>query len=80
MKNNPYKILGVNPSMSLDEIKSKYRKLAKIYHPDRVNGDQDKFIEIQEAWEFLKSSGSKNFNKNMGIVTHETLFTFRRKK
>lgn len=32
---DPYKILGVSPSASDDEIKSAYRTLVKKYHPDR---------------------------------------------
>lgn len=34
---NAYEILGVNPSMSNDEIKIAFRTLALKYHPDRVN-------------------------------------------
>ena len=32
---DPYKILGVSPSASDDEVKDAYRKLVKKYHPDR---------------------------------------------
>lgn len=79
MKRNPYEILGVSPSMSEAEVKSAYRKLAKKYHPDGSEGDRYKFEEIQGAWEQLKNAGAKAFNRKVGIVTHKTLFTFRRK-
>lgn len=61
-----YKVLGINPGASKDEIKSAYRKLAKKYHPD-VNKDKDsevKFKEISEAYEALTNPKPKNFGFN----------------
>ena len=40
-----YKILGVSEDADAKEIKSKYRKLAMKYHPDRNPDDNKKFIE-----------------------------------
>ncbi|MDO5028449.1 MAG: J domain-containing protein [Bacillota bacterium] len=51
-----YQILGVDKAASKNEIKSKYRKLAKKYHPDLNPDDQEaqeKFKEISEAYEVL---------------------------
>ena len=51
-----YKILGVEPTATADEIKKAYRKLAIQYHPDKNQGDkaaEEKFKEISEAYDVL---------------------------
>ena len=50
---NNYQILGVDLNASFEEIKKKYRELARIYHPDKYNGNDDKFKEISKAYEVL---------------------------
>jgi hypothetical protein len=53
-----YSDLGVSPNASLEEIKSVYRALARIYHPD-VNRDEAatiKFRKITEAYEILSDA------------------------
>lgn len=44
--------LGLPPDSSLETIKSRFRELAKMYHPD-LGGDSRKFIEIVEIYRKL---------------------------
>jgi curved DNA-binding protein len=51
-----YKILGVNKTASVTEIKKAYRKLAMKYHPDHAKDDksaEEKFKKISEAYAVL---------------------------
>ncbi len=53
---NYYETLGVDKKASEADIKSAYRKLAKMYHPDLHPNDEAaaaKFKEINEAYEVL---------------------------
>jgi molecular chaperone DnaJ len=55
-KRDYYEVLGVGKTASDQEIKSAYRKLALMHHPDRNPGDkaaEDKFKEAAEAYAVL---------------------------
>jgi len=56
-----YRVLGVSKTATPEEIKSAYRRLAKIYHPDR-GADPDtekKFKEIQKAYAVLSDPAKR---------------------
>ena len=58
MIDDPYKILGVSPNATDEEIKQAYRRLAKLYHPDRNPGDEEaakKMQQINAAYEQIKN-------------------------
>lgn len=58
-----YKVLDVSKSATQAEIKKAYRKMAQLYHPDRVDSSQleetqKKMAEINEAYEVLGNEGN----------------------
>lgn len=58
-----YAVLGVPKSASQDEIKKKYRQLARELHPDKTKGDaklEEKFKAVSEAYDILSDSRKRS--------------------
>jgi len=45
--------LGLPPMVTRDEIKKRYRQLARRHHPDREGGDAREMESLNRAYELL---------------------------
>jgi len=61
---NPFQVLGLPENASQQEIKKAYRTLALKYHPDKEGGDEDKFREIQSAYDLINTEQKVKSYKN----------------
>ena len=68
MAKSLYKTLEIPENSSEAEIKKAYRKLARQYHPDinKEAGAEDKFKEINSAYEILSDKEKKRQYDQMG--------------
>ena len=67
---NYYKILGIPQNSSHEEIKNRYRELAKKLHPDKSKGEKtdDAMAEINKAYEILsKKDRKEKYDKHFNI-------------
>jgi len=55
-KRDYYEVLGVAKGASADEIKKAFRRGAVQHHPDKEGGNEEKFKEINEAYDVLKDA------------------------
>ena len=80
--NDPYKVLGVSPDASDDEIKKAYRQLARKYHPDKYRDSDladlasEKMKEVNAAYEEIqnmrKNGGSSSSSSGAGYGGYST--------
>ncbi len=55
---NFYSVLGVSPKATLKQIRTAYRELSKLYHPDTTTYApevaREKFRQVQDAYKILQ--------------------------
>lgn len=67
-----YKLLDVSRNASLADIKTNFKKLARVYHPDK-GGDPTKFSLLREAYEVLANPKKRQFYDKHGDASLEQL-------
>lgn len=70
-----YKILQLDKSCNERDLKRAYRTLSKKYHPDKSSGDEQKFLEVAEAYETLSDATTRKIYDQYG---HEGLANHKR--
>ena len=56
---DPYKVLGISPNATDEQVKAAYRELAKKYHPDNYANNplsdlaEEKMQEINQAYDAI---------------------------
>jgi len=60
MAKDYYETLGVPKGASKDEIKKAFYKLAHKYHPDKKEGDEKKFKQVNEAYQVLSDDSKRS--------------------
>ena len=76
MIDDPYKVLGVSPDASDEEIKRAYRNLAKKYHPDKNPGDPvaaKKMQQVNAAYEQIKNPERHSLTPEAVMVAMATI-------
>ncbi|ORC90829.1 putative DNA-J protein [Trypanosoma theileri] len=58
LSNEPFAVLGLSRSCTKAEIKTRYRELARLHHPDSKTGDSKKMEEINKAYNLLLKEGA----------------------
>lgn len=67
---NHYEILNISATASKQEIKTAFKKLALLYHPDKNKGFEEKFKLINEAYQVL-SNDQKKYTYDRQLQYHQ---------
>jgi len=66
-----YSVLGIPRTATQDEIKKAYRKLAHEHHPDKKHGNEDKFKEVNEAYQVLSDPQKRSNYDTFGFAYND---------
>lgn len=79
MISDPYRVLGIPPTATDEEITKAYRKLAKKYHPDLNQGNEaaaKMMSEINNAYDQIKRGySSQGSYSNQGTYNNDANYT-----
>ena len=67
MFDDPYRVLGLTPDATDEQVKQAYRRLAKQYHPDMNPGDEaaaQRMNEINAAYDQIKNPPKQTTYQN----------------
>jgi molecular chaperone DnaJ len=67
-KRDYYALLGLQKTASKEDIKKAFHKLAHKFHPDKKEGDADKFKEVSEAYSVLSDDKKRAEYDSYGRV------------
>src|SRR4030042_5617829 len=84
---NLYEILNVSPTASTEEIKSSFRKLAQIHHPDKNNNSSESQVNFQiiyNAYNTLISMEKREeydtYLKTSSVIKNSSKYNFKKTK
>lgn len=69
--NQYLKLLNLDDKASLDDIKSSYRRLAKLVHPDITKDNGEKFKALVTAYEWLCDNFGKYLEDTIEYTTRK---------
>lgn len=80
---DPYRVLGVSPDVSDEELKKAYRELARKYHPDNYQNNpladlaEEKMKEINEAYDSILKARAGGGSSSYGHASSGTAYQAR---
>jgi len=72
MSSDHYQTLEIDRSASAADIKKAYRRLAHRYHPDKTGGDEEKFKQVNEAYQVLSDDSKRRQYDQFGQTFNQS--------